>query len=85
MNTALVLFRRDLRPADNPAWSAACAAAHWQPDEAGARELLDIFGDDAIGDYAHTRDLPSRHGTARLSPHLHFGEIQSRWRATLSC
>ncbi|MEO7199984.1 MAG: deoxyribodipyrimidine photo-lyase, partial [Dokdonella sp.] len=25
MTTALVLFRRDLRLADNPAWHAACA------------------------------------------------------------
>ncbi|MEO6927419.1 MAG: deoxyribodipyrimidine photo-lyase [Rhodanobacter sp.] len=47
----------------------------WRPGEAGAHELLEIFGDDAIGNYAHARDLPARHGTSRLSPHLHFGEI----------
>ena len=51
---------------------------YWQPGEAGADELLEIFGDDAIGDYAHARDLPARHGTSRLSPHLHFGEISPR-------
>ncbi len=51
---------------------------HWQPGEAGAHELLEIFGDDAIGNYAHARDLPARHGTSRLSPHLHFGEISPR-------
>ncbi|MEO9214354.1 MAG: deoxyribodipyrimidine photo-lyase [Rhodanobacter sp.] len=51
---------------------------NWQPGEAGAQELLDIFADDAIGDYAHARDLPARHGTSRLSPHLHFGEISPR-------
>ncbi|MGB3462864.1 MAG: deoxyribodipyrimidine photo-lyase [Rhodanobacter lindaniclasticus] len=52
--------------------------AHWQPGEACARELLEIFADDAINDYAHARDLPARHGTSRLSPHLHFGEISPR-------
>jgi deoxyribodipyrimidine photo-lyase len=57
---------------------AAGLNQHWQPGEAGARELLEIFADDAIGDYAHARDLPARHGTSRLSPHLHFGEISPR-------
>jgi deoxyribodipyrimidine photo-lyase len=50
----------------------------WRPGEQGARELLDIFLDDAAGDYAQSRDLPARHGTSRLSPHLHFGEISPR-------
>jgi len=50
----------------------------WQPGERGARELLELFGDDAVNDYAHARDLPARHGTSRLSPHLHFGEISPR-------
>ena len=53
-------------------------AETWQPGEAGAQELLEIFGDDTIGDYAQARDLPARHGTSRLSPHLHFGEISPR-------
>ena len=57
---------------------AAGLNQHWQPGEAGARELLEIFADDALGDYAHARDLPGRHGTSRLSPHLHFGEISPR-------
>jgi deoxyribodipyrimidine photo-lyase len=47
----------------------------WQPGEAGAHEQLSLFLDDAVADYAHGRDLPARHGTSRLSPHLHFGEI----------
>lgn len=51
---------------------------NWRPGETGAHELLEIFADDAIGDYAHARDLPARHGTSRLSPHLHFGEISPR-------
>ncbi|QNK01098.1 cryptochrome/photolyase family protein [Dyella telluris] len=50
----------------------------WQPGEQGAQELLEIFIDDALGDYAQARDLPARHGTSRLSPHLHFGEISPR-------
>ncbi|HET6553149.1 MAG TPA: deoxyribodipyrimidine photo-lyase [Dyella sp.] len=50
----------------------------WQPGEQGAQEWLDVFMDDAIGDYAQARDLPGRHGTSRLSPHLHFGEISPR-------
>ena len=49
--------------------------ASWTPGEAGAQELLEIFADDAVLDYAKGRDLPARHGTSRLSPHLHFGEI----------
>lgn len=58
-------------------WDHGLAEA-WQPGEAGAQELLEIFGDDAIGNYAQARDLPARHGTSRLSPHLHFGEISPR-------
>jgi deoxyribodipyrimidine photo-lyase len=50
----------------------------WQPGEQGAQEWLDIFMDDAVSDYQHARDLPARHGTSRLSPHLHFGEISPR-------
>ena len=53
-------------------------AETWRPGEAGAREMLDIFGDDAIQCYGQSRDLPARHGTSRLSPHLHFGEISPR-------
>ena len=58
-------------------WTRGLAES-WQPGEVGAQELLEIFADDAIGDYAHARDLPARHGTSRLSPHLHFGEISPR-------
>jgi deoxyribodipyrimidine photo-lyase len=58
-------------------WDHAMADA-WQPGEHGAREMLELFADDAIGDYARARDVPSRHGTSRLSPHLHFGEISPR-------
>jgi len=50
----------------------------WTPGEQGAHEALEIFADDAVADYAQARDLPARHGTSRLSPHLHFGEISPR-------
>lgn len=51
---------------------------HWTPGEAGAQDMLDVFADDALGHYAEGRDIPARHGTSRLSPHLHFGEISPR-------
>ena len=50
----------------------------WKPGESGANELLEVFCDDALSSYAKSRDLPARHGTSRLSPHLHFGEITPR-------
>ncbi|MBS0581765.1 MAG: deoxyribodipyrimidine photo-lyase [Proteobacteria bacterium] len=50
----------------------------WKPGESGANELLEVFCDDALSSYAKARDLPARHGTSRLSPHLHFGEITPR-------
>jgi deoxyribodipyrimidine photo-lyase len=50
----------------------------WTPGERGAHELLEVFADDAVGVYRQARDLPARHGTSRLSPHLHFGEISPR-------
>ena len=50
----------------------------WAPGEQGALEALEVFADDALSGYARLRDLPARHGTSRLSPHLHFGEISPR-------
>jgi deoxyribodipyrimidine photo-lyase len=58
-------------------WDAGLATT-WTPGEAGAHAQLEIFADDAVHDYAKSRDLPGRHGTSRLSPHLHFGEITPR-------
>ena len=40
--------------------------------------MLEILADDVIEHYAESRDVPARHGTSRLSPHLHFGEISPR-------
>ena len=58
-------------------WDAGFAES-WQPGEHGARQMLELFCDDAVSDYAQARDLPARHGTSRLSPYLHFGEISPR-------
>jgi len=50
----------------------------WEPGELAARRKLDHFIDDAVTDYDSMRDRPDRHGTSRMSPHLHFGEISPR-------
>ena len=33
---------------------------------------------DQVSDYDDKRNLPSIHGTSRMSPHLHFGEVSPR-------
>ncbi|HEY4530672.1 MAG TPA: deoxyribodipyrimidine photo-lyase [Luteimonas sp.] len=53
--------------------------AHWTPGEAGAQAALDRFIAEGLPHYREGRDLPARHLTSRLSPHLHFGEI-APWR-----
>jgi deoxyribodipyrimidine photo-lyase len=53
-------------------------AQSWCPGEQVAVESLELFCDDALTNYAVSRDIPTRHGTSRLSPHLHFGEISPR-------
>jgi len=58
-------------------WAGGLAEI-WRPDEAGAAEMLEVFADDALAGYEEGRDLPARHGTSRLSPYLHFGEITPR-------
>ena len=55
-------------------WDAAFAD-HWRPGEAGARERLRDFIDQAVAGYRTERDVPAVDGTSRLSPHLHFGEL----------
>jgi deoxyribodipyrimidine photo-lyase len=50
----------------------------WQPGEAGAYKALDAFARSRLADYANLRDRPDVHGTSRLSPHLHWGEISLR-------
>ncbi|HEX7875938.1 MAG TPA: deoxyribodipyrimidine photo-lyase [Sphingobium sp.] len=56
-----------------PNWAAGFSN-DWTPGEKGAHDNLAAFVDEA-GDYDTARNLPSREGTSRLSPHLHFGEV----------
>ena len=55
-----------------PDWSKGFDV--WTPGEAGARDNLKKFLD-VVDGYHNGRNLPSKSGTSRLSPHLHFGEI----------
>ncbi|MET0269562.1 MAG: deoxyribodipyrimidine photo-lyase, partial [Sphingomonas sp.] len=61
----------DLLPT-KPDWAGGFSA--WTPGEAGAADALDTF-DDEVADYDVARNLPSREGTSRFSPHLHHGEL----------
>jgi deoxyribodipyrimidine photo-lyase len=60
-----------------PRWDAGFWN-HWQPGEAGAAEMLDVFIDGAAHGYKEQRNFPDRTGSSKLSPHLHFGEISPR-------
>jgi deoxyribodipyrimidine photo-lyase len=64
-------------------WTAGLEAA-WTPGSEAAHEHLDRFLSGSFDDYGHRRDQPGVHGTSRMSPHLHFGEIGPReiWHAT---
>ncbi|MFM5893344.1 MAG: cryptochrome/photolyase family protein [Novosphingobium sp.] len=62
----------DLLPT-KPDWAGGMRE-EWTPGEMGAQARLDDFTARAAK-YEATRNLPSREGTSRLSPHLHFGEI----------
>ena len=68
-----------------PDWAAGLREA-WTPGEKGAQDRLKRFIDDAAAGYATDRDRPDREGTARLSAHLHWGEISPHqiWRAVES-
>lgn len=50
---------------------------HWQVGETAAMQKLLTFLPQGA-DYKEARNLPAQTGTARLSPHLHFGEISPR-------
>jgi len=65
---------------DKPDWAGGFRD-EWTPGEEGARERLDAFVPIAAA-YDVERNLPSKEGSARLSPHLHFGEISPAtvWR-----
>lgn len=57
-------------------------SAYWTPGERSAQEKWQVFLDHDSAGYKEKRDFPWRHGTSRLSPHLHFGEISvgQMWR-----
>ena len=69
---SLPLEALQLRP--RLAWADGFAHS-WTPGEDGALQAMELFMDTALTHYAEGRDLPAQPGTARLSPHLHFGEI----------
>ncbi len=50
---------------------------HWKVGETAAMQKLLAFLPQGA-DYKEARNLPAQTGTARLSPHLHFGEISPR-------
>jgi deoxyribodipyrimidine photo-lyase len=60
-----------------PDWSGGLAET-WRPGEAGAKERLRRFLDDALAAYPKARDDLAGETTSRLSPHLRFGEISAR-------
>ncbi|MGH1481939.1 MAG: cryptochrome/photolyase family protein [Geminicoccales bacterium] len=65
-----------------PDWAGGLAK-RWEPGEAGARERLSCFLDEAMSGYGEGRNRPDLPGTSKLSPHLHFGEISPHqcWQA----
>jgi deoxyribodipyrimidine photo-lyase len=52
--------------------------AIWKPGEDEAHQRMSDFMDCCISTYKVGRDRPDQHGTSRLSPHLHFGELSPR-------
>ena len=63
-------------------WDAGIRGA-WRAGSDAAHARLRSFVATGRAGYAESRDVPSRPGTSRLSPHLHFGEISPReiWHA----
>lgn len=49
--------------------------AYWQPGEDAAIKQLKSFITKKLKNYKHNRNIPAIHGSSRLSPYLHFGEI----------
>ncbi len=69
---SLELAALDLLP--RQPWDQGLKAS-WTPGEAGAWHRLHDFLKEPVKHYAQGRDYPAQPGTARLSAHLHFGEI----------
>lgn len=79
----LALEALDLLPRPpQPDWAAAFPE-YWTPGEAGAAARLRDFAAEAAEGYDRGRDIPGEDLTARLSPHLHWGEVSPRqaWHA----
>jgi deoxyribodipyrimidine photo-lyase len=58
----------------------------WRVGEAAAQESFKSFIKSRINSYKLNRDIMSKNGVSKLSPHLHFGEISARhiWWETIS-
>ena len=66
----------NLLPA-KPDWAGGLRD-NWTPGEAAAHGRLGQFLQHSVTAYSDRRNLPAEHGTSKLSPHLHFGEISPR-------
>lgn len=51
---------------------------YWSVGESSALRLWKDFHKDHLQNYPHDRDYPSKGGSSRLSPYLHFGQISVR-------
>jgi deoxyribodipyrimidine photo-lyase len=73
----------NLLPA-KPDWAGGLRD-NWTPGEAAAHGRLGQFLQHSVTEYSDRRNLPAEHGTSKLSPHLHFGEISPRqvWHAVM--
>jgi len=58
---------------EEPDWAQGLAE-EWSAGTAAALDRFDWFCD-LIANYNEDRNLPSKDGSSRMSPHLHFGEI----------
>ena len=58
---------------------------HWLPGEEGAAQRLQEFLNNGLANYDTDRNIPSKSGTSKLSPHMHYGEISPNqiWYAAL--
>lgn len=50
----------------------------WTPGTVEAKKILSSFLQNSLNNYEDLRDHPDTHGTSKLSPYLHFGEISPR-------
>jgi len=72
---SLAVSELGLEPAID--WAGGLRQA-WRPGEAEAAAQMRTFLGRAVEAYSVERDRPDHHGTSRLSPYLHFGEVSPR-------